>query len=119
MRVQPDIIKLDRSLVEAVDTDGAKAALIEFFIVFARRIDAAVCCEGIETPAELAALAALGVSLGQGYLLGRPATPWAPIAPAAVSAIAHVQQQGIMPGHGGAVPGGSPVNRRLARTTRR
>ena len=50
MRVQPDIIKLDRSLVEAVDDDGAKAALIEFFVNFARRIEADVCCEGIETP---------------------------------------------------------------------
>ena len=119
MRVQPDIIKLDRSLVESVDTDGAKAALIEFFIVFARRIEASVCCEGIETAGELAALAALGVSLGQGFLLGRPATPWAPIAPAAVTAIAHVQQQGLIPGMDGAQTHSGPVNRRLARTGRR
>jgi diguanylate cyclase (GGDEF)-like protein len=117
MRVQPDIIKLDRSLVESVDTDDAKTALIEFFIVFARRIDADVCTEGIETAAELATLAALGVSLGQGYLLGRPASPWAPIAPAAVSAIGQVQQKGLMPGMPGA--GGGAVNRRLARTARR
>ena len=36
VRVQPDIIKLDRSLVESVDTDPAKSALIEFFINFSR-----------------------------------------------------------------------------------
>lgn len=118
MRVQPDIIKLDRSLVSAVDTDNAKAALIEFFVVFARRIDADVCCEGIETPGELATLAGLGVKLGQGYLLGRPATPWAPIAPAAVSAIAQVQRSGMVPGVAGAAHSGA-VNRRLARTGRR
>jgi diguanylate cyclase (GGDEF)-like protein len=117
MRVQPDIIKLDRSLVESVDTDSAKSALIEFFIVFARRIEAEVCCEGIETPTELAALAALGVSLGQGYLLGRPSTPWAPIAPAAVTAIGQVQAKGLMPGMAGA--NGGAVNRRLARAGRR
>jgi EAL domain-containing protein (putative c-di-GMP-specific phosphodiesterase class I) len=115
MRVQPDIIKLDRSLVEAVDTDNAKSALIEFFIVFARRIGASVCTEGIETPGELAALAALGVSLGQGYLLGRPATPWAPIAPAAVSALGQIQKQGLIPGVDGAKHTTGPVNRRLAR----
>ena len=119
MRVQPDIIKLDRSLVEHVDADGAKAALIEFFIVFARRIGAEVCTEGIETPGELEALAALGVSLGQGYLLGRPATPWAPIAPAAVTALGQIQQKGIVPGMPGAGQATGPVNRRLARTARR
>jgi diguanylate cyclase (GGDEF)-like protein len=120
MRVQPDIIKLDRSLVEHVDTDGAKAALIEFFIVFARRIGASVCTEGIETPGELAALAALGVSLGQGYLLGRPATPWSPIAPAAVSALGQIQKQGLVPGVQGAPAHTTgPVNRRLNRTGRR
>jgi EAL domain-containing protein (putative c-di-GMP-specific phosphodiesterase class I) len=36
-----------------------------------------VIAEGIETPAQLAALRELGVELGQGYLVGRPA-PAAP-----------------------------------------
>lgn len=115
MRVQPDIIKLDRSLVEHVDADDAKAALIEFFVVFARRIGASVCTEGIETASELAALTALGVSLGQGYLLGRPASPWSPIAPAAVSALGQIQKQGLVPGSGAPKHVTGPVNRRLAR----
>jgi diguanylate cyclase (GGDEF)-like protein len=124
MRVQPDLIKLDRSLVQAVDRDSARAALIEFFVVFAKRIEAAVCCEGIETPDELAALAKLGVGLGQGYLLGRPAAPWAPIAPAAVSAIAGYQgtSEGLLSltgGHTGATATSGPVNRRLSRAGRR
>ena len=92
MRVQPDLIKLDRSLVSAVDADPARAALIEFFVTFARRINAQVCCEGIETAPELAALASLGVGLGQGYLLGRPSAPWAPLAAPAASAIAAMQK---------------------------
>ena len=116
MRVQPDIIKLDRSLVEGVDADSAKAALIEFFVVFARRIEASVCCEGIETPGELGTLASLGVNLGQGYLLGRPAAPWSPIAGAAVSAIGQLQAYGAIPGITGLSSG--PVNRRLARAGR-
>jgi diguanylate cyclase (GGDEF)-like protein len=118
MRVQPDVIKLDRSLVEHVDVDGAKAALIEFFIVFARRIGAEVCTEGIETAGELAALASLGVSLGQGYLLGRPGAGWASIAPAAVTALGQIQKNGLVPGLPAAATTG-PVNRRLARTPRR
>jgi diguanylate cyclase (GGDEF)-like protein len=113
MRVQPDLIKLDRSLVQGVDTDPARAALIEFFIVFAKRIEAQVCTEGIETAGELAALSTMGVALGQGYLLGRPAAPWTPLAPAAASAIAAVQKaQPLVDGEGGRGHAG-PVNRRL------
>jgi diguanylate cyclase (GGDEF)-like protein len=79
MRVQPDLIKLDRSLIERVHADSAKAALIEFFVLFARRVGAAVCTEGIETFEELTTLIDLGVGYGQGYLLGRPSEPWAEI----------------------------------------
>ena len=79
MRVQPDLIKLDRSLIERVHADSAKAALIEFFVLFARRVGAAVCTEGIETLEELTTLIDLGVGYGQGYLLGRPSEPWAEI----------------------------------------
>ena len=45
------------------------------------RIDAWLLAEGIETPAELAAFARLGVPLAQGWLLGRPAPGFAPLAP--------------------------------------
>jgi EAL domain-containing protein (putative c-di-GMP-specific phosphodiesterase class I) len=81
MRVQPEIIKLDRSLVEGVHADGAKAALIEFFVLFASRVGAKVCAEGIETVDELRAVVNLGVTFGQGYLLGRPSEPWATVPP--------------------------------------
>jgi len=40
---------------------------------FAVSSGAEIIAEGIETEAELAILAELGVGLGQGYLLGRPA----------------------------------------------
>jgi diguanylate cyclase (GGDEF)-like protein len=80
MRIQPDIIKLDRSLVANVDSDPAKAALIDSFVRFARRTGASVCAEGIETPEELKVLADLDVNLGQGFGLARPAAPWARVA---------------------------------------
>src|SRR5207244_10020374 len=70
MRVQPDLIKLDRGLIEGVDIDSAKSALIEFFVLFARRVGAGVCTEGIETLEELQSLVQLGVGFGRGYLLG-------------------------------------------------
>ncbi|HSB62688.1 MAG TPA: EAL domain-containing protein [Thermoanaerobaculia bacterium] len=39
----------------------------------AARIDAETVAEGIETEAEKAEVERLGVTFGQGYLLGRPA----------------------------------------------
>jgi diguanylate cyclase (GGDEF)-like protein len=79
MKIQPDIIKLDRSLVANVDSDPAKAALIDSFVRFARRTGASVCAEGIETPEELKVLADLDVTYGQGFGLARPGPPWAQV----------------------------------------
>jgi EAL domain-containing protein (putative c-di-GMP-specific phosphodiesterase class I) len=89
MRLQPDIIKLDRSLVGNVDTDPAKAALIDSFVRFARRTDATIVAEGIETPAELKVLADLEVDYGQGFGLAAPAPPWAPIAGWVAGTVVH------------------------------
>ena len=87
MRIEPDIIKLDRSLVEGVDRDSARIALIESFVSFAARTGADICAEGIETIEELLALARLGVTFGQGYVLGRPAAPWPEVPETAISAL--------------------------------
>ena len=86
MRLQPDIIKLDRALTTGVDTDPAKAALISSFVRYARDIDATVCAEGVETLHELERLADLDVAYGQGYGIARPAAPWAAVAPEATAA---------------------------------
>jgi diguanylate cyclase (GGDEF)-like protein len=87
MRVRPDIVKLDRDLVDGVARDPVRAALIECFVAFARRTDTEVCAEGIESRDDLATLAALGVRYGQGYLLARPSAGWADVAPGALSAL--------------------------------
>ena len=79
MRIHPDIIKLDRSLVAEVDSDPAKAALIDAFARFARGTGAVVCAEGIETAAELRVVADLDVTYGQGFGLGKPQAPWASV----------------------------------------
>ena len=76
MILRPDVIKLDRGLVEDVATDHAKQALVECFVRFAERTDAAVCAEGIEALDDLLVLARLGVGYGQGYVLARPGFDW-------------------------------------------
>ncbi len=83
MRLAPDVIKLDRTIVAGVADDPVKAALIESFVRYAREIDAMVCAEGIEDMRDLTRLADLDVSYGQGFGLGRPAPPWARVEPLA------------------------------------
>jgi EAL domain-containing protein (putative c-di-GMP-specific phosphodiesterase class I) len=70
--LRPDILKLDMSLTRQVDTDPARRALAHALVCFASEIGSTLVAEGIETEAERAALAALGVPLAQGYLFSRP-----------------------------------------------
>ena len=87
MRIQPDVIKLDRSLVMNLDQDPAKEALIDSFVRFARRTGGSVCAEGIETIEELKLLADLDVTYGQGYVLARPAPDWGTVARAVAESL--------------------------------
>jgi predicted signal transduction protein with EAL and GGDEF domain len=61
------------SASSSVDADAAKRALIRGIVGFAGEAGATVVAEGIETEAEAATLRTLGVTLGQGFLFGRPA----------------------------------------------
>ncbi|MFN8109721.1 MAG: bifunctional diguanylate cyclase/phosphodiesterase [Thermoleophilia bacterium] len=74
MRLSPDYAKLDRSMVEGVDRDPAKQALIRSMVAFSREMACTLVAEGIETLPELEMLRDLGVRFGQGYLFRRPAT---------------------------------------------
>ncbi len=76
MRLRPNVLKIDRSLVDGVSTDPAKAPMIDALVRYAKRIGAVVCAEGVETLSDLEALAHLDVTYGQGYALGRPEPPW-------------------------------------------
>jgi len=73
LRLQPELIKLDRELITGVDSDRARHALVESLVAFAGETGAMVIAEGIETGGELEMLAGLGVTMGQGYYLGMPA----------------------------------------------
>ena len=68
----PDIVKVDRSLVSDVDLDPVKAALLELLADFTARLGGKLLAEGVERFEELDFAARLGVSLAQGFVLGRP-----------------------------------------------
>jgi EAL domain-containing protein (putative c-di-GMP-specific phosphodiesterase class I) len=72
LRLNPDIIKLDMTLVRNIDQDPARRALASGLISFASDLGAKIIAEGLETTTELGALRNLGVRLGQGYYLARP-----------------------------------------------
>ena len=59
--------------VGGIDGDRARQGLVAGLVSFGRIAGCRLLAEGIETEAELATVRALGVELGQGYLLGRPA----------------------------------------------
>lgn len=73
LELRPHIVKLDRELVSGIDTDPVKRALMEVLGDLVGRMDGWVLAEGIETTGELETVVALGVALGQGYVLARPA----------------------------------------------
>lgn len=73
LQLRPDIIKLDITLTRDIDTDPVRIALARCLAGFASDIGGKLVAEGIETVAEHEKLVELGVHLGQGYLLGRPA----------------------------------------------
>jgi EAL domain-containing protein (putative c-di-GMP-specific phosphodiesterase class I) len=70
--LKPDILKLDMGLTRQVDCDIARNALAQAMVAFAARVGCDIVAEGIETPAEAAALKSLGVRFGQGFHFSRP-----------------------------------------------
>jgi len=72
LALRPQIVKLDRSLVAGIDRDGARSRLAQAFGTFLGELDAWLLAEGIETHGELAEVVRIGITLVQGYLLGRP-----------------------------------------------
>jgi len=67
-----DIVKIDLSLVQGGMLHDPEHAVLRALQELASRWKASVVAEGVETAEHLATLRAVGISAGQGYLLGRP-----------------------------------------------
>lgn len=67
-----DRVKLDRSLVDEIDSDPLKAAMVESTMLIAFAMGLAVTAEGVERREEAATLTRLGCREFQGYLFARP-----------------------------------------------
>lgn len=65
-------IKIDQSFVRDVRSDQASMTIVSSIVGLARALDMITIAEGIETADQLEMMRAAGVTLAQGYLLGRP-----------------------------------------------
>jgi EAL domain-containing protein (putative c-di-GMP-specific phosphodiesterase class I) len=70
--LQPDVAKLDMSLVRGIDTDERRQRVVETLASLCSELSMSVVTEGIETEGERDCVARLGGDLMQGYYFARP-----------------------------------------------
>ena len=83
--LKPDIVKLDRGLIQGLHQSKPGFRLVQSLVEYAHDLGIQVVAEGIEKPEELVAVKEAGVDLVQGYYLGRPAEVLAGISPEATA----------------------------------
>ena len=71
-QVRFDIMKIDLSLVQDGAQHESSRAVLRSLMDLAERQGAVTIAEGLETADQLRSLRELGITTGQGYLLGRP-----------------------------------------------
>jgi diguanylate cyclase (GGDEF)-like protein len=95
IRIAPDILKLDRSLVSGAHADPSRLALLEALSSFAVETGSAVCGEGIEDLDDLRALADLDATYAQGFALAQPGPSWPELLEGTAGAVAARVRHGV------------------------
>jgi EAL domain-containing protein (putative c-di-GMP-specific phosphodiesterase class I) len=70
----PHYVKLDKTMVEGIQTSLPRREILEALLRAARSLDVRIIAEGLETRRAAAACLQLGCELGQGYLFCPPAS---------------------------------------------
>jgi len=68
----PDIIKIDKSVIQNIDQLAVKESLLKALLTFAQNINCKVIAEGVERAEEANVLFKNDVDMGQGYYFARP-----------------------------------------------
>ena len=71
-RLPVDEVKIDKSFLRTMTRDDNDAAIVRAIVELGRSLGLRVVAEGIEDAATYAAVAAMGCSTGQGYVISRP-----------------------------------------------
>ena len=70
--IKPDIIKVDRNIIENIDTDTMKQSIYKALRTICIDNGIKILAEGVETPYELEMVKEIGVDYAQGYYFARP-----------------------------------------------
>jgi EAL domain-containing protein (putative c-di-GMP-specific phosphodiesterase class I)/CheY-like chemotaxis protein len=70
--LEPDVVKLDMSIVRGVDGDPIRRKLVSSMASLCKELNVLVVAEGVETARERSVLVDLGCDLLQGFLIGEP-----------------------------------------------
>jgi EAL domain-containing protein (putative c-di-GMP-specific phosphodiesterase class I) len=71
--LMPDIIKIDRSVIENIDKNSVKESMLKGLLLVAKEAGSLVVAEGIENQEEASVLTRNNVDLAQGNFYARPA----------------------------------------------
>jgi EAL domain-containing protein (putative c-di-GMP-specific phosphodiesterase class I) len=72
VRLRPTRLKIDRQLVDEIDTSDEQRRVVKSIIEIAKALGVSVIAEGVETEGHATTLAKLGCETLQGFALGRP-----------------------------------------------
>jgi diguanylate cyclase (GGDEF)-like protein/PAS domain S-box-containing protein len=67
-----DVLKIDRSLVQEMQSDRAACDIVELIVALAHKMKLSAIAEGIETARQAERLVELGCEYGQGYYFSQP-----------------------------------------------
>ena len=81
LTIQPDIIKIDRSIISGCDKDASRRMIINNLVRLSHSRDILVIAEGVETKEEMDTVIACGVDLMQGYYFCHPLFEPQPLSP--------------------------------------
>ena len=77
--LEPEVVKVDMSLIRGLDQSPTKQKLLRSIVGLCRDLEIKMIAEGIETIEERDTLVRLGGDLCQGYLFARPGRAFPPI----------------------------------------
>jgi sensor c-di-GMP phosphodiesterase-like protein len=72
LKLDVDIIKIDKSIVQAIDSDGDAKATIETLVELAKNMGMDVVAEGVENFEQVTYLRDHGIAAAQGYVFAPP-----------------------------------------------
>jgi len=72
VRTRPEVVKIDRHIVNELKNDALRRSVVKFIVALCREHNILSIAEGIETLEDYKAVKDLGVDAGQGYFFRKP-----------------------------------------------